>query len=179
MKDFKLNRILQFIGGIALVVVGILTFFSDALTLNVVTYIVLYSLLLYGILQIGLTFVNKGDSRFGHLILGIVLVALSILALYNIGTASVAILLYAYIFFGIAFMFISGQSLSNHLRTFKDRNLIVSILLILLDVILLVFSITIFFFDPVIELEIISIFISLSLLFAGFAQISDSFVPVE
>lgn len=28
MKDFKLNRILQFIGGIALVVVGILTFLA-------------------------------------------------------------------------------------------------------------------------------------------------------
>lgn len=158
---------------------GILTFFSDALTLNVVTYIVLYALLLYGILQISLVFMKKEDSRFGHLILGIILIALAVLAFYNIGTASVAILVYAYIFFGIAFMFISCQSLSYHLRTFKQRNLIGSILLVILDIVLLLFSITIFFFDPLIELEIISIFTSLSFLIAGFTQISESFVLVE
>lgn len=56
-----LNSVLQFIGGIALVIVGILTFFSDLLTLDVVSYIVVYAVLVYGVLQIALVF--KADEN--------------------------------------------------------------------------------------------------------------------
>lgn len=110
------------------------------------------------------------------MILGIILVLLVILAFYNIRTFEVGLLIYAYVFFGMAFMFISASSLTNHLTNFKDHNFIWTIVLIVLDVLVLIFSIMIFFM-PVAELTLISFFISLSLIFAGSSQIANAFDP--
>lgn len=70
MATNKTNSILQFIGGIILLVIGILTLFSDMLTLNVVTYIVLFTILAYGLLQIVLTFRSDEKARIGHFDIG-------------------------------------------------------------------------------------------------------------
>lgn len=85
------------------------------------------------------------------------------------------VLVAGYVFIGMAFIIMFAASLTNILTNFKEHNFIISIILIILNILLVIFSISIYFFDPVLELEIISIFISLSILTAGFSEIGNAF----
>lgn len=73
-------------------------------------------------------------------------------------------------------MFMAASSFANHLTNFRSRNFIFSIILIVFDFLLLVFSIVLFFI-PSAELKAISVFIALSLMMAGFSEIGNSLSP--
>ncbi|CCV64061.1 hypothetical protein BN85404840 [Alteracholeplasma palmae J233] len=173
MNKLNLNRVLEFISGIALLIMGILSLFSRIFTLEVVSYMTVYSILFYGILQIALIFKADKDKKSTHLILGILLTTLGFVSLYNMGLTKVTVVVYTYIFFGISFIVMSATSLVNHIQNIRKHNLIIGILLIVFNLLLLVFSINLFF-TPAAETRVISMFIALNLIFAGASAIGNS-----
>ena len=171
MKTNSFERVLQFICEVVL-----LGLFNAFIPLEVITYILIITIIVYGIAHIVLIFKSGEKDRFWHLIAGVLITFIGVIALYNFIVVEVAVGIYAYLFLGFGFMFLAASSLANHVTNFDKDRKVLGVIKIIIDIVLLGLTVTIFFM-PRTELLVILIFVSLSMMVFGITEIADACTP--